>query len=80
MLRPLCEEYSVGWVCAISVELAAAQEMLDEEHEDLERNDDDHDENQHSLGSITGHNVAIVCLPEGRIGNNPTVVVARGPY
>ena len=30
------EEYTVGWVCAFPVELAAAQEMLDEEHEDLE--------------------------------------------
>jgi hypothetical protein len=80
MPRPPREEYSVGWVCALPVELAAAQEMLDEEHEDLERDVDDHDENQYSLGSIAGHNVAIVCLPAGRIGNNPAAVVARGPY
>jgi hypothetical protein len=59
------EEYTVGWVCALPVELAAAQEMLDEEHEDLERDIDDNDENLYSLGSIAGHNVAIVC-PAGR--------------
>jgi hypothetical protein len=26
------EEYTVGWVCALAVELAAAQEMFDDEH------------------------------------------------
>ena len=68
------EEYTVGWICALPVELAAAQEMLDEEHEDLKR--DDNDENLYSLGSVTGHNVVIVCLPAGRIGNNPAAAVA----
>ena len=68
------KEYTVGWICALSVELAAAQEMLDEEHDDLER--DDNDENLYSLGSIAGHNVVIVCLPAGRIGNNPAAAVA----
>jgi nucleoside phosphorylase len=68
------DEYTVGWVCALPVELAAAQEMLDEEHNDLER--DPNDENLYALGSIGGHNVVIVCLPAGRIGNNPAAVVA----
>jgi len=68
------EEYTVGWICALPVELVAAQEMLDEEHDDLERDKDD--ENLYSLGSIGGHNVVIVCLPAGRIGNNPAATVA----
>jgi nucleoside phosphorylase len=77
MPRQLChEDYTVGWVCALPVELAAAQEMLDEEHNDLAREHDDNDENLYSLGSINGHNVAIVCLPAGRIGNNPAAAVA----
>ncbi|OAL43741.1 kinesin light chain [Pyrenochaeta sp. DS3sAY3a] len=67
-------EYTVGWICALPVELAAAQEILDEEHEDLDR--EDYDENVYSLGSIGGHNVVIVCLPVGRIGNNPAASVA----
>jgi len=50
--------------------------MLDEEHEDHERESDDNDENLCFLGSIAGHNVAIVCLPAGRIGNSPAAVVA----
>ena len=70
------EDYTVGWVCALPIELAAAQEMLDEEHLDLDRTPDDNDENLYTLGSIEGHNVAIVCLPAGRIGNNPAATVA----
>ncbi|RYN52006.1 hypothetical protein AA0117_g13375 [Alternaria alternata] len=77
MARPLHrDDYTVGWVCALPVELAAAQEMLDEEHPDLERDTADNDENLYALGSIGGHNVAIVCLPAGRIGNNPAAAVA----
>jgi len=48
--------------------------MLDEEHDHLERYEND--ENLYSLGSIGGHNVVIVCLPAGRIGNNPAAAVA----
>jgi nucleoside phosphorylase len=64
----------VGWVCALPIELAAAQEMLDEEYEDLEQ--DEHDNNIYSLGRIGDHKVVIVCLPAGLIGNNPAVTVA----
>ncbi|KAF1958148.1 purine and uridine phosphorylase [Byssothecium circinans] len=70
------EEYTVGWVCALPIELAAAQEMLDEEHDDLRRELGDNDENSYILGSISGHNVVIVCLPAGRIGSNPAATVA----
>ncbi|KAJ6194501.1 kinesin light chain [Bipolaris maydis] len=58
--------------------MAAAQEMLDEEHAGLEHNLllSDNDKNLYTLGSVGGHNVAIVCLPAGRIGNNPAAVVA----
>ncbi|KAL1597680.1 hypothetical protein SLS59_007378 [Nothophoma quercina] len=77
MARPLRrDDYTVGWVCALPIELAAAQEMLDEEHPDLERDPADNDENLYALGSISGHNVAIVCLPAGQIGNNPAAAVA----
>jgi nucleoside phosphorylase len=69
-------EYTVGWVCALPVELAAAQEMLDEEHQDHDRDLADNDENLYALGSMGGHNVAIVCLPSGSIGNNPVATVA----
>ncbi|KAF1846370.1 ankyrin [Cucurbitaria berberidis CBS 394.84] len=70
------EDYTVGWVCALPVELAAAQEMLDEEHDDLGREYNDNNENVYALGSIAGHNVVIACLPAGRVGNNPAAAVA----
>jgi nucleoside phosphorylase len=70
------EEYTVGWVCALPVELAAAKAMLDEKHEDAIRGVGDNDENVYCLGSVAGHNVVIVCLPAGHIGNNPAATVA----
>jgi nucleoside phosphorylase len=70
------EDYTVGWVCTLPIELAAVQEMLDEEHLDLERDTADNDENLYALGSIGDHNVAIGCLPAGRIGNNSATAVA----
>jgi nucleoside phosphorylase len=69
------EDYTVGWVCALPIELAAATEILDEQHANLQRNAGDKDENLYILGSIGGHNVVIVCLPAGRIGNNPAATV-----
>ena len=66
--RPRREDYTVGWVCALSIELAAAQEMLDEEHKGF-----DHvanDTNIYTLGQIGDHNVVIACLPEGQTGTN----------
>ena len=64
----------MGWLCALPIKLAAAQEMLDEEHEDLKQ--DENDDNLYSLGRIGDHNVVIVCLPAGMIGNNPAAAVA----
>ncbi|KAL2784028.1 nucleoside phosphorylase domain-containing protein [Aspergillus keveii] len=60
------EDYTVGWICDLPLELAAAREMLDEEHENLpaERND----RNAYSLGRIGTHNVVLACLPVGELG------------
>ncbi|KAF2818148.1 Pfs, NB-ARC and ankyrin domain protein [Ophiobolus disseminans] len=70
------KEYTVGWMCALPVELAAAKAMLDEKHEDAIRKVGDNDENVYCMGSVAGHNVVIVCLPAGHIGNNPAAAVA----
>lgn len=50
-------DYTVGWICPLQVELIAALEMLDEEHEKLPQLPTDH--NVYHLGSIAGHNVVI---------------------
>ena len=68
------EEYSVGWVCALPIELAAARLMLDEEHPDLSQYPND--TNLYTLGRIGEHNVVIACLPSGQMGNNSAAVVA----
>ncbi|KAJ0419523.1 hypothetical protein BJY00DRAFT_313912 [Aspergillus carlsbadensis] len=72
--RPLSvEDYTVGWICALPIELAAAQEMLDETHDRF----DNHDSNSiYTLGRIAEHNIVIACLPKGQMGTNSAATVA----
>ena len=68
------ENYTVGWVCALPIELAAAIEVLDEEHQNQPQ--DDKDTNLYTLGRIGEHNVVIACLPAGQTGTNSAAMVA----
>jgi nucleoside phosphorylase len=68
------EDYTVGWISALPIELAAATTMLDEEHEGLPQ--DPTDTNIYTFGSISGHNIVIACLPAGQVGNNNAATVA----
>jgi nucleoside phosphorylase len=68
------DEYTVGWVCALPVELAAAQEMLDEEHNTPPS--DAQDTNIYTCGRIGEHNIVIACLPEGQMGTHSAAAVA----
>jgi nucleoside phosphorylase len=78
LIRPYChlrpEDYTVGWVSALPIELAAAAKMLDEEHQALPQAPND--SNLYTLGRIGEHNVVIACLPAGRLGNNTAAAVA----
>ena len=67
-------DYTVGWICAIEVELAAARALLDPEHPRLPSIAGD--PNRYRFGSINGHNVVIACLADGETGNNPAATVA----
>ena len=67
-------EYTVGWICALPIELAAAAEMLDEEHQDLPQ--DSTDTNSYSFGRIGEHNVVVACLPAGQLGISSAAAVA----
>lgn len=69
------DDYTVGWICALSIEMAAAKGMLDEEHQDLlvPRGDS----NQYTLGRIGNHNVVIACLPDGMYGTTSAAIVAK---
>ncbi|UKZ93088.1 uncharacterized protein TrAFT101_008020 [Trichoderma asperellum] len=68
------DKYTIGWVCALPKEQTAAIAMLDEVHPHLQtpRNDPNH----YTLGSISGHNVVITCLPKGQTGTNSAAIVA----
>jgi nucleoside phosphorylase len=68
------EDYTVGWVRTLPIELAVAEEMLDEEHLDVPQ--DANDTNLYTLGRIGDHNVVIACLPAGQLENSSAAAVA----
>lgn len=68
------DDYTVGWICALPLEMAAAQALLDEVHEDLPVQPNDH--NAYTLGRIGKHNVVIACLPSGQYGIASATTVA----
>ncbi|KAK1840600.1 Ankyrin repeat domain-containing protein 50-like protein 3 [Colletotrichum chrysophilum] len=70
------EDYSVGWVCALPLEMAAAKGMLDQVHPNLAQQDPA-DHNSYILGQVQGHNVVIACLPAGIYGTTPAATVAK---
>ncbi|RVD86092.1 uncharacterized protein DFL_004386 [Arthrobotrys flagrans] len=67
-------DYSVGWICAISIGLAAVRAVLDEIHPQLDATDGD--TNVYEFGRIGRHNVVISWLPEGRYGVTRAGIVA----
>ncbi|RYP72598.1 hypothetical protein DL771_004093 [Monosporascus sp. 5C6A] len=67
-------DYKIGWVCALPVELAAAEALLDETHDALPS--DASDTNTYTFGRIHQHNIVIACLPRGRYGTNNAANVA----
>ncbi|RAH73770.1 uncharacterized protein BO66DRAFT_408681 [Aspergillus aculeatinus CBS 121060] len=67
-------DYTIAWISALPLEMAAAAAMLDERHPDLPT--DLSDNNSYIFGSIHGHNVVIVCLPAGVYGTTSAAVIA----
>ncbi|KAK6336937.1 hypothetical protein TWF718_009726 [Orbilia javanica] len=65
--------YSIGWICALPLEMAAARAMLDEVHEDLPNTSNDL--NGYIFGVIGVHYVVIACLPSGVYGTTPAALV-----
>ena len=70
------EDYTVGWICAITTEYVAAQAFLDEEHEGPEYVSSN-DNNDYTLGRVGKHNVVIAVLPDGEYGTDSAAIVAR---
>lgn len=70
------EDYTVGWISAITTESVAGQQFLDERHEEPQFVAQ-HDNNTYSLGKISRHNVVMASLPKGEYGTTTAVNVAR---
>ncbi|PMD62017.1 purine and uridine phosphorylase, partial [Hyaloscypha bicolor E] len=62
------EDYTIGWICALQVEVLAAMFMLDEKHSGTFSGKVG-DDNDYIAGTVGGHNVVIVGLPKKSIGN-----------
>ncbi|KAF5515191.1 putative ankyrin repeat protein [Colletotrichum siamense] len=67
-------DYTVGWICALPIELAVSQAMLDHIHQDLPPCYGD--TNAYILGSIGTHKVVMACLPSGQYGTTNAAAVA----
>jgi nucleoside phosphorylase len=57
------EDYTVGWICALPIELYMVRAMLDLAHHPLE-SQPSYDENHYHLGEIGKHKVVITCLAD----------------
>jgi nucleoside phosphorylase len=69
------QHYTVGWICALPLEMTAATAMLDEDYgAPQETHPSDH--NSYCLGRIKEHNVVIACQPAGVYGTTSAAVVA----
>lgn len=67
------DDYTVGWICALPLEMAAAKLMLERVHPALYQPQTDH--NSYTLGSVSGHRVVIACLPTGVYGTTSAAIV-----
>ncbi|KAF4815185.1 hypothetical protein CGCSCA5_v007139 [Colletotrichum siamense] len=66
--------YTTGWICALSVESAAAQAFLDERHQ-VPR--DVSDSNSYVTGRIGKHNIVIAVMPQKEYGTTTAATTAK---
>ncbi|KAJ0426585.1 hypothetical protein BJY00DRAFT_298137 [Aspergillus carlsbadensis] len=66
--RPSPASFTVGWICPLALEYAAAKSVLDELY--------DESDGEFSTGRIHDHNVVIGCLPAGVMGTNAAAASA----
>ncbi|KAL4934272.1 uncharacterized protein BDV17DRAFT_248822 [Aspergillus undulatus] len=71
------EEYTVGRICTLPIELAAAKGMLDEEHGDPKDSPAAADHNTYILGCIDRFKVVVACLPVHELGSAAAAAVAK---
>ncbi|KAL4946532.1 hypothetical protein BDV06DRAFT_87047 [Aspergillus oleicola] len=70
------DNYTIAWICALPLEMAAARVMLDKTHSPLPK--PSADPNAYETGELNGHYIVIVCLPAGVCGTiSAATVVSR---
>ncbi|KAJ4302951.1 hypothetical protein N0V90_001842 [Kalmusia sp. IMI 367209] len=69
------DDYTVGWVCALPVEVAAAKAMLDCIHVNPAVDPNADDTNSYVLGNLNGHNVVLAYPNFGLYGTTSASVV-----
>lgn len=67
-------DYTIGWICALHIEMAAARAVLDSIHKPLPL--EAKDSNAYILGHIGLHNIVMACLPVSQYGMNNAANVA----
>ncbi|GKU07054.1 nucleoside phosphorylase [Fusarium langsethiae] len=72
---PTLKDYTIGWISALPLEMAAAMAALDETHGSPD-SQPAKDNNNYALGRIGQHNVVIACLPSGVYGTTSATAVA----
>ncbi|KAK8105219.1 hypothetical protein PG999_008578 [Apiospora kogelbergensis] len=68
-------EFTVAWVCALPIELAAATEIMDEIF--MTHPSDPWEKNIYTFGRIGPHNVVVLCLPACQTGTNLAATVVE---
>ncbi|KAK6832647.1 hypothetical protein RU639_003908 [Aspergillus parasiticus] len=70
------DQYTIAWICALPLEMAAACAMLTKAHTALSKASTD--PNAYELGELNGHFIVIACLPAGVYGKvSAATVVSR---
>lgn len=60
------DDYTIAWICALPLEMAAASVMMDKPHDPLPKASTD--PNAYVLGELNGHYIVIARLPTGTYG------------
>ncbi|KUL81425.1 hypothetical protein ZTR_09753 [Talaromyces verruculosus] len=66
MMASTYDDYTIAWICALPLEVAAARVMLTRTHSLLPTPSTD--ANAYELGELDGHYIVITCLPAGVYG------------
>lgn len=71
------QDYTVGWICAVTTEYIAACELLKKEYPSLSTASS-HDSNAYTLGRVGDHRVVVACLPKGKYGIASAATMGEG--